>query len=106
MPIVPLRRQLAGDGRADGFDAAEVVVVLQFVADLGDHRLLGAVAGVLRGDADQHFAGAADFLHLDVADVELGQPRADIGRIGAAVLGLELDDRAALEIDAVVHVEA
>ena len=50
--------------------------------------LLGAVAGILRGDADQHFAGAADLLDLDVADVELGQPRADVA--GSAVPSLAL----------------
>ena len=33
-----LRGELAGDRRADGFDAAEIVVVLQFVANLGDDR--------------------------------------------------------------------
>ena len=59
--------------------------------------------GRLRGDADQHGVGRAEFLDLNLAEPETADLGADVGEIGRAFLGLDLDQRAALEIDA--HVQ-
>ena len=86
MPIVPLG-EFARHGRADHLDAAEFVVVLQLVADLGRRRSARRLAAVLRADADQHVARRAELLHLDFAEFELRQPCADVAEVGRPLLG-------------------
>ncbi len=66
-------------------------------------RLLGLLAAGLLLDADQHVGFGAEALDLHVAEPEpssLSRSLRDIGRPG---VGLHLDHRAALEVDAVVE---
>ena len=48
-------------------------------------------------------SGRAEFLDLNLAEAETADLAANVGEIGRAFLGLDLDQRAALEVDA--HVE-
>ena len=95
--------QLAGNGRADDLDAAIFDRIAERLLNLGDRRLL-LLLGRLRGDANEHGIGRAEFLDLNFADAEPVYLAANVGEIGRALLGLDLDQRAALEIDA--HIQA
>ena len=66
------------------------------------HLLLGVTARLLL-DADQHVRVGAEALDLHVADADAIQLLAHAGEIGGAALVLHLDERAALEVDAVVE---
>ena len=67
---------------------------LLLVVDLG-RRLLG--------DADQRLATGADGLHLHVADAQPVELAAQIADVDGAGFGLHLDQRPALEVDAVIE---
>ena len=95
--------QLAGNGGADDLDAAILDRVAERRLDLGDRGLL-LLLGRLRGDANEHGVGRAEFLNLHLAEAEPVHLAANVGKIGRAFLGLDLDQRAALEVDA--HVQA
>ena len=95
--------QLAGNGGADDLDAAILDRVAERRLDLGDRGLL-LLLGRLRGDANEHGVGRAEFLNLHLAEAEPAHLAANVGKIGGADLGLDLDQRAALEIDA--HIQA
>ena len=72
--------------------------------DLGDRGLL-LLLGRLRGDANQHGVGRAEFLDLHLAEAEPVDLGANVGEVGRALLGLDLDQRAALEVDAQVEAD-
>ena len=66
--------------------------------------MLGKFTARLFFDADQDVVRTTEFLHLDIAQIErrqFGADRTDIGR----TIGLDLDDRTALEVDAVVQAD-
>ena len=69
------------------------------------HRLLRRVAAGLHADADQRVARHADPLHLDVAELERAHLLADRGEVGGWRLAPDLDDGAALEVDALVEAD-
>ena len=96
-------QQFAGNARADHLDAAVVDRVAERAAHLGDRRLLRCVAARLLGDADQHVVGRAELLQLHFAEAERVERGAHLGEIGRARLGLHLDQRAALEVDAEIQ---
>ena len=61
--------------------------------------------GGLGGDADQNGIRRAKFLNLNLAEIETMHLGADIAEIGDAVLGLYLDEGAALEVDAEIEAD-
>ena len=96
-------QQLAGHARADHLDAAIVDGVAERAAHLGHRLLLRGVAAGLLGNADQHVVGRAELLQLHLAEAEPAERRAHLGEVGVAGLGLHLDQRAALEVDAEIQ---
>ena len=70
---------------------------------LGDRRLL-LLLGRLGGDANEDGIRSAEFLDLNFAEAEPADLAANVGKVGRAFLGLDLDQRPALEID--THVQA
>ncbi len=95
--------QIARHGRTDDFHAAEVVFVLKLATHHGDGGLLGIFAAFLRLNTDENILRRAEVLRLDFAEVQLVQTIANIGNVGIALLGADLNDRAALEVDAEVQ---
>ena len=96
--------QLARDCRSHHLDAAIVDLVAKHLLYLGDGVLLLLLGG-LGGDADQHGIRRAKFLNLNLAEIEPMHLGADIAEIGDALLGLYLDEGAALEVDAEIEAD-
>ncbi len=65
--------------------------------------MLGIFAAFLRLNTDENILRRAEVLRLDFAEVQLVQTIANIGNVGIALLGADLNDRAALEVDAEVQ---
>ena len=82
--------QLAGNGRADHLDAAIFDRIAERLLHLGDRFLL-LLLRRLGGDADEHGIGCAEFLDLNLAETEPVHLAANVGEIGRALLGLDLD---------------
>jgi hypothetical protein len=97
--------ELGGDARADYLGAAEVDGIAEGVLHQRDHPLLRLVAALLALHADEHVVRRAELDHLHVAEIEGIERGADLADVGRAVLRLDLDDRAALEVDAVVQAD-
>jgi hypothetical protein len=95
--------EFARDAGADGFDAREVVISGEGLARLRHHDALRGLAARLDRKAERHAPLVAEFLDFDLAEAEGVRSRADGARIGDVVLGLELDQRAALEVDAEIE---
>ena len=95
--------QLAGNRRTDDFDTAILDLPAERPFHLGDRGLL-LLLRRLRGDANENGIGCAEFLNLNLADAEAAHFAANVGEIGGTFLGLDLDQRPALEID--THVQA
>ncbi|MCY1531516.1 hypothetical protein D9M68_667440 [compost metagenome] len=91
-------RQLARNNRANHFDAAEVVFLGQLRPDDAGCGLLGIVARFLRRNPHQHVLARAHLLDLDLAKVQLVEAGAEVGNVDGTALGVQLDDRAALEV--------
>ena len=66
------------------------------------HRGLALLAGLER-QAHEHGALVAEFLHLRLAEAEARRGMADRADVRRAGLGLQLDERPALEVDAEVQ---
>ena len=77
--------------------------VAERLLHLGDRRLL-LLLRRLGGDANEDGIGGAEFLDLNLAEAEPAHLGANVGEIGRAFLGLDLDQRPALKIDA--HIQA
>ena len=56
--------------------------------------------GGLGSDADQHGIRRAKLLNLHLAEIEPMHFGADVAKVGDALLGLNFDERPALEVDA------
>ena len=77
--------------------------IAECTANLLDRGLLRGVAARLFRNADQYVCRAAELLQLNVAKAETVQRRSHGADIGSARFGLDLEQRAALEIDAEVQ---
>ncbi len=95
--------QLGRNGRPDDLGTAIFHRVAERLLHLGDGGLLLLLLR-LRGDADQNRVRRAEFLDLDLAETKPADLGANVGEIGGALLGLNLKQGPALEID--THVEA
>src|SRR6185295_1984716 len=71
--------------------------------DLGHGGRLRLLAAGLLRDADQHVRWPAERLQLDVAEIERRQLGAHLRDVGGAGFRLQLDQRAAAEIDAEIE---
>ena len=98
-----MRSSLDTAGPTD-FETPLLVLVAQGVENLlGGCLLLGVPAGLLL-HPDQHVRGRTEALDLHAADAEPPELLAQLGDVGRTGLGLHLDQRPALEVDAVVQV--
>ena len=97
------RHQFLADARTDHLDALIGVARAERVADLLGGDLLRRVAAGLLRDANHHLAIGADLLQLHLAEAESLQRGAKRAHLGLATWRLDLQQRAALEVDAVVQ---
>ncbi|MEY9807549.1 hypothetical protein ABIF30_007156 [Bradyrhizobium elkanii] len=95
--------QFAGDARSHHLDATIVDGFAERAAHFRHRVLLRLVAAGLLGDADQDFRRTAELLQLHLAEAKAVQGRAHRGDVGGAGLGLHLQQRAALEVDAEIQ---
>ena len=68
-------------------------------------ELLLLLLGGLGGDADQYGVRRAKLLNLHLAEIEPVHLGADIAKVGDALLGLNFDERPALEVDAEIEAD-
>ena len=104
-PSVPRWTSSADTRRADGIDAAELVIGAEGVLELGDRGLLAGFAAGLHAEAQQHVGFGADPLHFDGAEAQSFALGANVGDIGVAALGAHVDLGAAGEVDAEIHAD-
>ena len=93
------------DGRSDRIDAAELVVIREGLAQLGDRGLLARVAAGLHIEPQEHVGNGADLLHFDRAEAETLGLRPEIGDMRFAALGAQIDLGSAGEVDAEIHAD-
>lgn len=103
--IMPGLGQLTGHTRSHHLDAPEIDTLAKALAHGRDNRLLGKLAAFRLLHTYQHLVRRTELLHLHVAEIQRSELGTDAGDVGGRLMRLELEDRAALEVDAEVEAD-
>ncbi len=89
--------------RPDHLDAPIIDLGTERAANFGDRLLLRCFSARLFGDPDQHVVRRTELLQLHFAETQRSERSAHFRKIGRRRLRLDLDQRAAFEVDAEIQ---